>query len=824
MSNSIIFYSHAKNTPSGQIGTKPLKVHTDGVTKKALDCFFQNLNFGIDKQQIITLLNDVCKFHDLGKYTEFFQNYLLKKGRIDRELKKHSRIGAYTVFEKYKQQDLTLAVVAYFLIVSHHSNLTDIGFYGHYEKNEMRYIKPIFDKQKLSILLAIEQVKIELSISDLKELINYPNFKDYRNVAEVIQEESPHIQHYYLINYLFSLLIESDKLDASDTPVYLRQPIFNNYVDERLKESINELRNNVRKTVIQKLELPDILQRKIFTLTAPTGVGKTLTALDFALKLREKIYQTEKYLPQIIYALPFINIIEQSLDEYQKTMPEINILAHYQYADIFQSRTGKNNYSEDESEPGYHQRLMQVDTWQSDVVITSFVQFFQTLIGNRNKILKKFNHLAGAIIILDEVQTLRLDQIPLIGASLYYLSKFLGTRILLMTATKPKIFELAYLEILMDEKNINGLDEVDKDFFNNDQPKYLELLHNNKNIYESYKRTKIVSRIAIKLKDEQEFIEQIFDKEWSERNQPSCLIVVNKVSRSIAVFEAVKSYLDENHFKNPIHYLSTNIVPCHRLSIIQKIKEELNPEDKKFPILVSTQVVEAGVDLDFDMGFRDLAPIDSIVQVAGRINRQANPQKPEREHLPLFVIDFGDCEKIYGTITKVQSEKALGNKEEIFESEYLNLVETYFSELTAKNKISFDCSREIFQAMKTLKYDGEENSVSSFEIIKEQKNVYSVFIEIDEVGTGAKEAFIAMISAAKEDAKALKQDFDKRFKKDFNQRIISVPNYYTKHLDPIFKTVENILIVPKEKLEELYNFETGFIRDPKVQEIHTLML
>jgi CRISPR-associated endonuclease/helicase Cas3 len=820
-----IFYSHAKETPNGRVGTKRLKVHIEGVSQKANDNFLQKINFGFHSTQLKDLLANVCKLHDLGKFTLYFQNYLLKKGKVDSELKKHSRIGAYVIFEKYKKKDdLILSVFAYFLIISHHSDLVNILEYGFKEENNSDKYRESFLAQKKSILNYIEEIKSEINFYDLPLLLNIPEFNVYRKEVRSIQKGKAKIDYYFLINYLFSLLIEADKLDASDTPVYLRRPIFNNYVDERLKKSNNELRNDVRKTVIQKLELPHILQQKIFTLTAPTGVGKTLTALDFALKLREKIYQAEKYLPQIIYALPFINIIEQGLDEYQKTMPGINILAHYQYADIFQSGTDKNNYSEDENERGYQQRLMQVDTWQTDVVITSFVQFFQTLIGNRNKILKKFNHLAGAIIILDEVQTLRLDQIPLIGASLYYLSKFLNTRILLMTATKPKIFELAYREILMDENNINSLDDEDKEFFNNGQPKYLELLHDNKNIYESYKRTKIVSRIATKLKDEQEFIEQIFDKEWSERYRPSCLIVVNKVSRSIALFEAIKSFLVENGFQNPIHYLSTNIVPCHRLNIIQKIKEELNPEDKKFPILISTQVVEAGVDLDFDMGFRDLAPIDSIVQVAGRINRQANPQKPEREHLPLFVIDFGDCEKIYGTITKVQSEKALGNKEEIFESDYLNLVESYFSELTAENKMSFDYSREIFEAMKTLKYDGDENSVSSFEIIKEQKNVCSVFVEVDDVATAAKEAFIAMISAAKEDANSLKQDFDKRFKKDFNQRVISVPNYYTKHLCPIFPTVENILVVTKEDLEKYYNIETGFIRDPKVQEIHTLML
>ncbi len=817
-----IFYSHSKETPNGRVGTKRLNIHIEGVSQKADGNFSSKINFSIPSNQLKDLLKNVCKFHDLGKFTEYFQSYLLKKGKVNSELKKHSRIGAYVIFEKYKgNENLIFSIFSYFLIISHHSNLIDISGYGFKEERKSHDYKESFDLQKRSILKVIEDINKEIDYPDLPELLVIPKFKIFRNKVWKIQKDEANIQNYFLINYLFSLLIEADKLDASDTPVYNRKQISARCVDERLKGSTNELRNEVRKTVIEKLQLPDILTNRIFTLTAPTGVGKTLTALDFALKLRDKIYQTESFLSQIIYALPFINIIEQGLDEYQKTIPDAEILAHYQYADVFEK--GRNE-QEEEGETKYNQRLMQLDTWQSDIVITSFVQFFQTLIGNRNKILKKFNHLAGAIVILDEVQTLRLEQLPLIGATLYYLTKFLNTTVLLMTATKPKIFELAYREILKNENEINALDEKDKIFFNNGEPKYLELLHNNKNIYESYKRTKIVTRIKSRLKDEEEFVEDIFKEEWLKKDNPSCLIVVNKVSRSIAVFDAIKSFLSDNGLQNPIHYLSTNIVPCHRLEIIQRIKEELDPKSKKWPILVSTQVVEAGVDLDFDMGFRDLAPIDSIVQVAGRVNRQANPQNPEREHLPLFVVDFGDCEKIYGTITKDQSRKAVSIKDEIFESDYLNLVESYFSEVTAENKISFDTSRDIFQSIKTLKYDGGENAVSSFEIIKEQKNVCSVFVEVDKVGTNAKEAFINMINASKEEANVLKQDFDKYLKKYFNQRIISIPNYYAKHLSPIHPKVENILIVSKEDLEKFYNPETGFIRDSKVQEIHTLML
>jgi len=820
-----IFFSHAKETISGRVGTKLLKNHIEGVSQKANDNFHRTTNFSFQAAQLKDLLINICKFHDLGKFTTYFQNYLLKKGKVESELKKHSRIGAYAIFEKYrKEENILISVFSYYLIISHHSDLVDIFEYGTREENNIDKYRESYEAQRSSIINCIEEVKSEIDYSDLPALLSIPAFSVYRKEVRKIQKDRAHIQHYFLINHMFSLLIEADKLDASDTPVYNRQIISGVLVDKRLEGSNDDLRNQVRKAVLQKLELPDILQRKIFTLTAPTGVGKTLTALDFALKLREKIYQTEKYLPQIIYALPFINIIEQGLDEYQRTMPGVNILAHYQYTDIFDNVTNESKEDEEQGENDYHKRLMQLDTWQSDVVITSFVQFFQTLIGNRNKILKKFNHLAGAIVILDEVQTLRLEQIPLIGASLYYLSKFLNTRILLMTATKPKIFELAYREVLKDDKNINGLDEQDKSFFNNGTPLYLELLYDNKNIYESYKRTKIVPMITTKLKDEDEFIEQIFNKEWPGRNKSSCIIVVNKVSRSIVLYDAVKKYLIEKELANPLYYLSTNIVPCHRLEIIQKIKEDLSPQNPKFPILISTQVVEAGVDLDFDMGFRDLAPIDSIVQVAGRINRHANPLEPQRVHLPLFVIDFGDCEKIYGTITKQQALKALLRKEgnEFVEAEYLNMVNDYFSSVSDKS--SFDYSRVIFEAMKTLKYDGEESAVSSFEIIKEQKNVFSVFVEVDEVGTNAKEAFISMISSLKEDANLKKQRFDKEFKKGFNQRIISIPNYYTKHLNPIYPTVENILIVPKEDLEKLYNLETGFIRDSKVKENHSLML
>ncbi|MFY0255150.1 CRISPR-associated helicase Cas3' [Chitinophaga sp. 30R24] len=807
MNNAIIFYSHSKESTSGQTGSKRLTVHNQGVTGKAIKNLYAGLGFSFSIQTLENLLDDLCQYHDLGKYTIFFQDYLLKRGKPNQELKKHSRIGAYAVHEKYKEKSPILAAFSYFIIVSHHSNLTEIIDCLKKEKDK----ESIFNTQRDSLLPHLEQIKDELSSPALHQLLSFPDFKKCRNEIRNLRESGKaSIEHYFLINYLFSLLIEADKLDASDTPVYQRQAITSDLVDQRLHSSTNVLRNQVRKTVIAKLNKPDILQHKIFTLTAPTGVGKTLVALDFALKLREKIHLEEKFLPQIIYGLPFINIIEQALEEYEHTMPDTNILAHYQYADVFNK---KENDGESIASD-YHQQLMQLDTWQSDVVITSFVQFFQTLIGNRNKLLKKFHHMAGAIVILDEVQTLSLDKIPIIGVCLYHLCKYLGTRILLMTATKPQIFELAYQEILLRE---NNLDKSDKAFFNNGQPAYLELLDDHKNIYESYRRTAIKPLLDRGIVDEADFISNYFHQHWN--NNQSCIIVVNTVNRSIELYEAVKQYLSEKKYDNPIHYLSTNIVPCRRFEVIKQIKEELRAN--LHPILISTQIVEAGVDLDFDMGFRDIAPIDSIIQVAGRINRQANPLNPERTYLPLYIIDFGDCHLVYGKITYDQSRKALNGKIQIYESEYLELVHNYFNQIADKG--GFDYSRKLYQSLKNLEYDNKDHSISTFKIIEEQHNARSVFVEVDECGTIAKEAFLDMLNCSdKEAAKQKKIIFERSHKRVFNQRIITVPSWYTDELRPIHPLAEDILVIDQQLLNIAYDTETGFNRKNR-KEIHTIL-
>ncbi len=796
-------------------GTRLLKVHVQQVTDKALQLLASDnhLNLPLKIKELEELLRQIGAYHDLGKYTYHFQNYLLdKKSMFDAELKQHAKFGAFTLFQKLlKSKQIKAAALAFFIIERHHANLKEFWLMESLaEKNGREH--RVFEKQKKALTADDwAAMQTEMGEPNLLNFTQFPKDEDLRDSIEMVDGEK-NIENYFLINYLFSLLIEADKLDASETEIYNRKVIADNLVEKYLlQKPFHKLRTRVRHEVIEKLNDDAILNERIFTLTAPTGVGKTLTALDFALKLKSKVPELKT--AQIIYALPFINIIEQGLSEYEKALnPEkpsntegVKILAHYQYADVFGE---KEKELETDVEAGYRQKVMATDTWQADIVITSFVQFFQTLIGFRNKLLKKFSHLAGSIIILDEVQTLRLEQLPLIGAALYYLTKHLNARVILMTATKPKIMALAFDHILEKEGVLRF------------EP--TELLGSNKNIYEGYKRTKIVPLIDQKFdleNLEEQFLEAIFTQKWE--NGKSCLIVVNKVNRCIALFKTIKNYLDTEGVleEQPIYCLSTNLVPFERQKKIEQIKQDF--ENKKKPILIATQVVEAGVDLSFDMAFRDLSPIDSIVQVAGRVNRHTDPENPERLHLPVFIMDLGDCKAIYGDVTAMQARKALEGKAEILESKYLSLVDAYFDIMAKKG--TFEKPVKIFEAMKTLRYDGESDNqiyVSSFEIIEKQGNVVSVFVDL-ETGHAALEAFMKLKTKMSDlKRKELKEDFDKNHKRAFNQHIVAVPKYAIEGNEAIddVKTMllDRLYLAPESE----YDYEIGLKRNqlkPKEQ-------
>ncbi len=780
--NNTQYYSHIKKDEEGNIlDKKKIEVHIKGVINQAVNNLVSNINFSYPLSTLKNLIIDICKLHDIGKYTSYFQNYLINNDFSDKRLKQHSRIGSYIIYNKNKSQDEKLALIAYFIVSRHHSNLNDITKDYLFLDSKRIDLEDVFNYQKKNLQPTFKTIQKELPINNLKDLINFPEIGIRRKAKKLFHKNNISIENYYLINYLFSLLTESDKLDASDSIQYLRKPININSVENFINElPFDKLKNEVRKTVIAKLNDKKLLEQKLFTLTAPTGIGKTLISFDFAIKLRSIIKKEKGYQPQIIYALPFINIIEQILNVFNNVLPKQNkLLAHYQFAEDFEPEQPK------EISANYYKNLQLIETWQSDVVVTSFVQFLQTLIGNKNKFLKKFHHFAGSIIFLDEVQSIKAKQLPLIGASLYFLTKYLNTRIILMTATKPFVFELANKFILNNENEIA-------------QP--IELLANYHEIFQKFNRTKLIPlNLNKKLKDEIEFV-ALFSTYWTK--EKSCLIVCNTVNRSLNVFYQIKSFLDENNFENHIYYLSTNILHLHRLSIIENIRREIKQGLK--PIVISTQSIEAGVDLDFDIGFRDLGPLDSIIQVAGRVNRNNDLTRKES---PIYLINFGDCHKIYGPIVEDEVKNIFSEHlKGISENKYLDLIENYFTRLYERK--SFDEATRYFESMKLLRYDSdiiEDFPISNFRIIDEYEYAKPVFIEIDNRATEVLGKFRQLIH------KEISREEFLPYKKDFYQRILKVPKNYL--ADNTTMLTENIYLLENDLVNQFYNTQTGFIRN-----------
>ncbi|MBN2790465.1 MAG: CRISPR-associated helicase Cas3' [Candidatus Delongbacteria bacterium] len=776
----MLFYSHKyKDKPQKN---KLLKDHLSKVSDYIRNNVYPHIFFP-NLVDVAKVIETVGCFHDLGKYTSYFQDYLddIFKGAE----KKHAFISAVAAFNYLTENKLTdyEKYLVYFVIKNHHLNLS-------YLKDDIWFDEfKIVEQQNLITKQANDLKKNFLNIKgdfpqSLKEeylAINNEMQTIIRKMVKRITQKDVNIANYFCFNYFFSILIESDKLNASNTECYQLQQIppdiITNYINNKFRaESKNNNRNEARIEIENNVDDIKLDMEKIFSITAPTGIGKTLASINFSIKLKYRIVKEKGYIPQIIYCLPFINIIEQVEKEFTNILSDTNlkIIKHHSFTDIFSlaKQDESSNYN-------YENYKMLVETWQGDFVLTSFVQLLHTLIGNKNRLLKKFHHLAGSIIILDEVQSLDCKYWPLIGAALYNLTKYLDAKIILMTATQPYLFE--------------NLDKVG--ISNVITPR--ELLQNNAKYFRELKRTKIIPNFKTKLQTTDEFIS--FFKDVYQDNK-SCLIVLNTINRSKEVYEKVKENYKKT--KQSIFYLSTSLIPKQRLLVIRKVKKLLKA--KKPVILISTQSIEAGVDLDFDMGIRDIGPIDSIIQVAGRINRENDEDKGS--HCPLYVVYFiDDSINVYGQILVKTALETLDDQTEIFEEKYPGFIKKYFSLLSQR----ISQNTEIFEAMKVLDYttNNDKCGIDSFKLIETKDEMVDVFIDWYN-GENSEESILQRYLTAIE---SKNKENTLKLNRHFKQYIISCKKKYISSLPENYRIYENLYYIPNELFKDYYKKDTGFI-------------
>lgn len=792
-------------------------------------------------------LPDISKIigytHDFGKYTSFFQEHL--RGNKPGIKSHHSLLSAlfcsfqieHYLKNRFSESDnITrfLPLVSYIVIHRHHGDLRspeeiipriryltdDLHLRGgdqrlYYEiealneqiddiyKNHENIAKELYN-------LGFQNLEDFLKRNTIKQIFFLQDKLRYELIEKNILSETDRLELYFLTILLFSLLIDSDKKSAGRvTPIKTSRRgipsyVVDDYIDKKFRANvtqgeINKLRNAIYEDVIKKVEcLP--LEQKLFTLTAPTGSGKTLTALSFALKLREKIEAERGVKPRIIYALPFINIVEQNYEIFQMVLNQLSeyvensssfLIKHHHLASI--------EYKEENQYKSVDEGLLLIESWESEIIVTTFVQLLHSFIAYKNSFLKKVHNIAGSIIILDEVQSIPVEYWELVDRVFRRLAEVFDCRIILMTATRPLIFSSDSVELLSKkEECFSKLDRV--------------------SLIPLFRKGDHELRIT-----DEEFIEW-FKSNYQETK--SYLIVVNTIPKSKTIYRFLKEELslvgfrevdDETNerkifdeefllqrlfYGKNVFYLSTNITPIQRIVRIRILKNFLEKGGK--PILVSTQVVEAGVDLDFDIVIRDIGPLDSIIQCAGRCNR--NGIKQEKGKVYIVSLEEGQAELIYGKIHPFISRKIL-NANEIKEKDFLKLVTSFFEEI--QNRISCDEGKKIYEAMLNLNFYHEQSpSIADFHLVTEKREFYDLFIELDKRSCDIRNNFIEKVINEKELFKKRKHFLQLR--KDFYEYLIQIRKENIINNFPIRIENTEYYFVPYNQLTDFYDVETGF--------------
>ncbi len=500
-------------------------------------------------------------WHDVGKVHPVFQQYLLD---CERNPAKHHR------GPDHKRAGALLAAQRHellaFLIAGHHGGLpsrTDL-------------VDWLRDKTKAKPAQeAIQSIPQYLNPIEPMTALPIP-----LHLTSALDTE-------FFIRMLFSALVDADFLDTERhfnseqsgnriNPLPLSE-LWSRFVanQEHLAGrgsagQVNTLRHEVYEACVQNATLSP----GFFRLTVPTGGGKTRSSMAFALQ-HALVYGLDR----VIVAIPYTSIIEQTAEVYRNIFGEHAVVEHHSAV----------NYTDDSADPvslGDVWARLAAENWDAPIIVTTTVQLFESLFGRKTISCRKLHNLARSVLILDEVQTLPPGLLTPILDGLQQLVAHYGVSVVLCTATQPALDDSPYLKGLQNVREIVS------------EPTHLF--------------TKLGGRVRYELPFAAE--PWSWDRVAQEmRTTPQALAVVNTKNDALALLEALQ---DPEAF-----HLSTLLCGAHRRALLREVKHRLA---EGLPCrLVSTQVVEAGVDLDFPLVLRAVGPLDRIVQSAGRCNREA---------------------------------------------------------------------------------------------------------------------------------------------------------------------------------------------------------
>ena len=583
--------------------------------------------------------------HDIGKYSLAFQEKI--KNNTNKQID-HSTAGAKVCFEKGGMYGFMS-----YCIAGHHSGLPDYG--------------SSFDAGNAPTLEGRKRKRIE----------DYSAFKSEIKIPEIntvpfdpLKSPDPDFSLSVFIRMLYSCLVDADFLDTEnfmkngqtlrdtgeDIGVLLER--LKGYVADWLQNKDKDTVNGRRTEILRHCFEKGISERGIFQLTVPTGGGKTIASLAFALQ-----HAVENHMDRVIYVIPYTSIIEQNAEIFRRILGDQNVL--------------ENHYNVDyESSEELKPMQLAAENWDKPVVVTTNVQFFESLFANKSSRCRKLHNIANSVIIFDEAQMLPTDYLKPCIAMMEELVGNFRSSIVLCTATQPALTPFFQRKLPVTEL----CPRVEEQF------RFFERV--------TFKNVGMVS--------EGELIEKLEQEEQA-------LCIVNTKKRAQRIYQKMKG--------EGVFHLSTTMYPKHRRRILEKIRQLVKNGERC--ILISTSLVEAGVDLDFRAVYRQLAGVDSMIQAAGRCNREG---KRDPKESFAYIFQFEEKENIPGQQLQIDVSKMLLSEGEDISS--LRGIEKYFEALYHFRGESLD-KRKILEKFKGKRYNFSK-AAREFKLIEE--NTLTVFV------------------------------------------------------------------------------------------------
>lgn len=486
--------------------------------------------------------------HDIGKYSDEFQLRLRGGKKVD-----HATAGAIECF-KIK------AAFEAVCVIGHHSGLPNVG----HKDADTTESQTFFGRK-----LRAEQGGIPDYRKNWNGHIALP--QDY------FRPSGRGFATAFYIRMLYSCLVDADYIDTETfmngdagrgnyEPLSALCDKLTAYISKwnNPTREIDILRQKILNSCIEKASAP----RGIFSLTVPTGGGKTVASMAFALN-----HAAANSMKRIIYVIPYTSIIEQNAKVFRDILGQENVVEHHSSVSY--------ELSENADELEYRSALA-TENWDAPVIVTTAVQFFESLYANRSSKCRKLHNIANSVIIFDEAQMIPSNNLRPCVAAIAELVRAYNATAVLCTATQPAIDEML-LEYSKKESVVELCPDVD-------------------GMFEKFRRTSFEKEGRLTT---DELVSRL-------ESQQHVLCIVNTRKFAQEVYEALPS---EGRF-----HLSTLMCPVHRKQKLDEIRERL--KSGKTCRVVSTSLIEAGVDVDFPRVFREMAGLDSILQAAGRCNRE----------------------------------------------------------------------------------------------------------------------------------------------------------------------------------------------------------